>query len=165
MAEQTSRNDQFDKLVELIKDIRMAMLTTVEDDGSLHSRPMATQDKPEDGVLWFFTYDDTPKTDEIRQDRRVNLSYAKPDKQRYVSVSGTATIVRDRAKMKELWNPIYKTWFPEGLDDPKVVLLRVDVDQAQYWDGPGFVGMAIDVVRSLATGTQASGGQEGKLEF
>ena len=132
MESQDSRK----KLNEMIKGIDFAMLTTALEDGSLRSRPMATQRADFDGTLWFFTRLDAPKVHEIRQHQKVNLSYAKPDSGRYVSVSGLAEISRDREKMKQLWNPVYKDWFPKGPEDPEVGLLKVDVTNAEYWDGP-----------------------------
>ena len=124
------------QLGKLIKGIGFAMLTTAMPDGTLRSRPMATQQTEFDGTLWFFTYADSAKVDEVRQDWHVNLAYADPAGNRYVSVSGLARTVRDPAKARELWNPLHKAWFPKGLDDPNLALLRVDVEQAEYWDGP-----------------------------
>src|SRR3954462_8173493 len=103
-----SRADSIKALQEQIKDIDIAMLTTVEADGTLRSRPMGTQQVEFDGDLWFFTYDDAPKVDEIAHERQVNVAYSRPDKQSYVSVSGRAKLVRDRTKIDELWSPIYK---------------------------------------------------------
>jgi general stress protein 26 len=131
-----NKTTALEQLREKIKGIRIAMLTTIDEDGSLHSRPMATQETELDGDLWFFTPATSPKVGEIGRDQRVNLSYADPDDQRYVSVSGTARLVRDRAKAKELWNPLLKAWFPQGLDDPDLALLRVHVEKAEYWDSP-----------------------------
>jgi general stress protein 26 len=165
MAEQQGASEQFEILVKRIKDIRIAMMTTVRHDGSLRSRPMATQEDPRDGVLWFFTLDDTPKTSEIERERHINLAYAEPDDQRYVSIAGIATIVRDRAKMQELWSPLYKAWFPDGLEDPNLALLRVTPEYAQYWEGPSLVGMAFEYARALATGQRFEGGDSRKLEF
>src|SRR3712207_7628755 len=108
MHDQADRDVSIKKLGELIKDINIAMMTTVEADGSLRSRPMATQQVEFDGDLWFFTGASAAKVDEVRQDQRVNISYAKPDNQRYVSISGTAQLVRDKQKMKELWSPLFK---------------------------------------------------------
>lgn len=125
-----------EKLTELIKDISIAMLTTVTSDGSLRSRPMATQDLPFDGDLWFFTSDDSGKTDEIAREHEVNLAYSDPKNQKYVSLSGTAQVVRDYDKARQLWKPFYKTWFPGGLEDPHLALLRVQVNTAEYWDMP-----------------------------
>lgn len=123
------------KLAELIDDIDMAMLTTVADDGSLRSRPMRTQSPKEfDGTLWFLTEASSKKVTEIDHNHKVNLSYADPKNNKFVSVSGDAQEVNDREKVKELWQPIYKAWFPKGPEDPNVVALRVKVEKAEYWD-------------------------------
>jgi len=148
-------NDDVSKLAELINGIEIAMLTTMTADGTLRSRPMATQQGPFDGTLWFFTQEPSGKTDELRGDRHVNVSYADPKAQRYVSVSGTAEVVRDRRKAEELWNPMYKAWFPEGVDDPSLALLRVQVTAAEYWDSPSSaVVHLVGFVKAIATGQQ-----------
>lgn len=131
---QAARSEGVRKLGEMIKDIEFAMLTTVDEDGTLRSRPMATQQAEFDGDLWFFTRASAPKVDEVEHDHRVNLSYSKPEDQRYISVSGTARMMRDRAKIKELWSPALKAWFPKGVDDPDIALLKVSVERAEYWD-------------------------------
>ena len=122
------------KLGELIQGIHIAMLTTVAADGSLRSRPMAAQTIPFDGDLWFFTSDDSPKADEISREHEVNVSYADAERQRFVSVCGTALLVHDKAKARALWQPMFDTWFPGGLDDPHLGLLKVRVATAEYWD-------------------------------
>ena len=126
--------DEHKKLWELIKDLRVTMMTTTEADQTLRSRPMYTQQAEFDGQLWFFTKDDAPKTDEIEQDRHINLAYAEPDNDTYISVSGTARLVHDKQKAEEIWSPMVKAWFPEGLDDPHLGLIRVEPTQAEYWD-------------------------------
>jgi len=152
------------KLDSLIKDMRFAMLTTVCPDGSLRSRPMATQREDFDGVLWFFTSAAEPKVREIEHDPHVNVSYADPDKNNYVSVSGRATLVRDKVIMKELWNPFYKAWFPKGLDDPQLALLRVAVEQAEYWDSPNSKLVQLGgFLKAVITGKQAKGGENEKV--
>lgn len=110
------------------------MLTTIGPDGSLRSRPMATQQAEFDGTLWFFTQADSPKVDEVQQEQHINLSYADCDKHRYVSISGRATLIQERQKIEELWSPTLNTWFPRGLDDPQLALLRVEADSWDYWD-------------------------------
>ena len=122
------------KLRKMVKKVPVAMLTTVGADGVLRSRPMATQDPDFDGELWFFTRYHSPKSEDIKENQRVNVSYASPKQDRYVSVSGTATLVRDAAKVKELWRGEYKTWFPDGKKDPDLALLKVKVEKAEYWD-------------------------------
>lgn len=166
MEHQPDRAAAIKKLGELIEDIKIAMLTTVEEDGSLRSRPMGTQQVEFDGDLWFFVGASSPKAHEISADPRVNVSYAQPDDQRYVSVSGTAELLRDREKIRELWSPLYKAWFAQGLDDPDLALLRVRVEQAEYWDAPSskFVALA-GFVKALATGTRADIGENAKLDL
>lgn len=132
-----AHSEALEKLAELIAELRVAMLTTVATDGTLRSRPMATLDyDARDGSLWFFTADDSPKIEEIQGERQVGLAYASPEKQRYVSVSGRAWFLRDRARIAELWTPLAKMWFPQGVDDPRLVLLRVEIEAAEYWDSP-----------------------------
>ena len=145
--------ENVEKLAKLIKGVRVAMLTTIEADGTLRSRPMATQQTEFDGTLWFFTWLDTAKVHEIEHDRHVNLAYANPSDEVYVSVSGTARVVRDQAKAKELWNPIHKAWFPKGVDDPNLGLLRVEIEKAEYWDAPASsVVQLIGFAKAIATG-------------
>jgi len=166
MTDQPSRAEAIKKLGELIKEINIAMLTTIEADGALRSRPMATQQSEFDGDLWFFLGTSSPKAQEIRNDPRVNLSYAQPDDQRYVSVSGRGELVRDPAKMKELWNPLFKAWFPDGLEDPDLALLKVNVEQAEYWDSPSstFVTL-VGFAKALVTGQRAEVGENAKLDL
>ena len=159
------RTGSIEKLKGLIEGIDFCMLTTI-DSGNLRSRPMSTQQFEFDGDLWFFTNDDTHKVEEIQKDDRVNVAYSKPDDNTYVSVSGRASIVKDRAKIEELWNPIHKVWFPDGLDDPHLCLFKVAVDQAEYWDGPSSkVVQIFGFVKALATGQEADYGENKKIEF
>jgi general stress protein 26 len=159
-----AQTDDQKKLASLIKGISIAMLTTRQPDETLRSRPMQTQELEFDGDLWFFTHESDPKVDEARQNEQVNLSYGDPAHNRYVSVSGEATVVRDAAKNKELWNPAYKAFFPKGLDDPDLALLKVRVTQAEYWDAPSntFVLLA-GFVKATATGQEFHPGENEKL--
>lgn len=162
----SSHDDSVQKLGRLIKDIKFAMLTTVCDDGSLRSRPMATQEAEFDGTLWFFTRAGAPKVGEVQRDEQVNVSYASPADQRYVSVSGRARLVRDPAKNRELWSAAYKAWFPKGLDDPELALLRVEPDKAEYWDAPSStMAHLFGVVKAALTGKAAKPGDHEKLDL
>jgi general stress protein 26 len=156
------------KLNELIKDVKFAMFTTVSSDGTLHSRPMATQEADAQGNLWFFTGQHSTKVAELQGERHANVSYADPDDNRFVSVSGTVEVVKERQKMEELWNPIYKAWFPEGLEDPEVTLLKVLVTEAEYWDTPnGKMVQLAGFVKAVATGKpyRASEDEHAKIDF
>ena len=122
------------KIGSLISEIRFAMLTTAADDGTFDSRPMATQKKEFDGTLWFLTTQGSRKVDEIAADTHVGLMYAEPKDQNYVTIKGRANVSRDKARIHELWNPMYKAWFPGREDDPQIRVLLVDVDEAEYWE-------------------------------
>lgn len=159
----TGRADAIEKLRELIKDIDFCMFTTVDEDGTLRSRPMSTQDAEFDGDLWFFTSDATPKAQEVQRERQVNVSYADTGKHVYVSVSGTATLVHDRAKMEQYWNPALKIWFPEGLETPDLALIKVSVSKAEYWESDGKVATLLEMAKALITGSEAEMGENKKL--
>jgi general stress protein 26 len=151
MEQSTYRQQQFSKVDELIKDIRIAMLTTVDEDGSLRSRPMAAPQAAFDGALWFFTRAGTPEAEEAQPDRQVNVSFADPEHQRYVSISGTVTLVPDRQKMEALWSPWFRTWFPGGARRAKsrpaegrrrgggVLGRALEHHGPALWDGEGHV--------------------------
>ena len=162
-----TRESDLHKLRELVKDIDFCMLTTVDEGGALHSRPMSSNgDIDESGDIWFFTNASSHKVSEIEKLPKVNVSFSDPDNQRYVSVSGTAEIVRDRAKIDELWRPEFKIWFPEGKDDPEIALLRVGLEKAEYWDSPSStIGFALSFVSSLVTGKQPDMGENRKVDL
>lgn len=143
--------DSVAKVRDLVKDERTCMFTTIGPDGAIVSRPMATQEVEFDGDLWFFASAASPKVSEVQADPRVNIGYAGSSS--WVSVSGTAEVVRDVAKNKELWNPFAEAWFANGPEDPDVVLLKVSTETAEYWDTPGGkVASVIALVKSKVTG-------------
>ena len=153
-----------EKLGALIKEIKYAMLTTVDADGSLRSRPMATQNKEFDGELWFFTHPSSVKVHEIEHEQRVNVSYAHPGDQTFVSVSGKARLVRDAKKNEEFWTPAMKAWFPNGPEDPETALLNVTVDKAEYWDSASSaVVHLIGFVKAVVTGKPYHAGENEKV--
>lgn len=140
-------------LKELIADFSMAMFVTEAPNGQLRSRPMAVADADADGTLWFLTQRSSPKVDEIAQDSQVNIAMQSSTK--YVSLSGRAMTVNDRAKIESLWNESWKTWFPRGKDDPNLVLVKVVGEMAEYWDNSGSSGLKylIEAGRAYLSGT------------
>jgi general stress protein 26 len=156
---------EFEKFGELIQDIRVAMVTTVEADGTLHTRPLATLKYQSNDELWFFTRLDSAKVRELEQDIHVSVAYADTSKNNYVAVAGTAHIVRDAAKAKEMWTPFARAWFPEGLDDPELVLLRVHMERAEYWTSPGKAAYLFGVAKAALTGRQTQMGEDHKLRL
>ena len=144
--------DAVERLKELVEDIDFTMLTTVDDDGNLVSRPMSTREMDEAGDIWFFTSDDTDKVDEARAHRDVGLSYCDAKSMRYVSVGGKAAIVHDKAKMAELYSPSLDVWFEQGLDTPGIALLKVTPRVSEFWEpAKGKIAMAAGMLKSLVT--------------
>jgi general stress protein 26 len=163
---QGSMHHDFAKLKELIEEIKFGMLTTEDTDGTLRSRPLQTRAVEEDGSIWFFTSRTSSKVTEASADGwRVNVSYSHPGKMDYVSISGRATLVDDREKMKALWTKWVEVFFPRGLDDPDLALLRVDIAKAEYWDSPGTAaGRAYALGKAFATGDANAIGENVKLQ-
>lgn len=120
----------------LIKDTKFAMFTTRHGNGHLHSRPMTTQNSKvdEDDSLWFFMSKKGDPVADFETDPTVNVAYANPSKDSYVSVSGTAHVVDDAAKTKQLWSKMSEAWFPGGPTDPDLALVQVRITHANYWD-------------------------------
>jgi general stress protein 26 len=141
------------KLREFVEDITYAMLTTREANGTLHSRPMHTEKMERGDKLLFITQADTPKARELKRHPQVSLTYVKGDADACVAIAGRARIRRDLAKLKELWKPFYKAWFPKGLEDPQLAILEVRIGRAEYWKTPASViTRALGTMKALATG-------------
>ena len=153
-------------LARLIKDIDVAMLTTKDGSGNMRARPMGTLNGSGfDGTLYFFTDAGSPKVNEIESDHQVNLTYSDRKSQHYVSVTGQARVTRDEKKIRELWNPIMKAWFPKGLDDPSLALLEVEVSEAEYWDSPNStVVQLVGFAKALLTGERYKAGKDGHVK-
>ncbi|GAB3642464.1 pyridoxamine 5'-phosphate oxidase family protein [Spirosoma arcticum] len=135
MESKPQKNEKMEKVRDMVEGIRIAMMTTIDEQGNLVSRPMAALQFDEEGNVWFFTNRSSPKVDQIEHvEQRVNVSFVSVSDADYVSISGTANEVDDRAKIDELWNPQAKAWFPKGKDDPDLTLLKVHTQMAEYWN-------------------------------
>ena len=160
----TETNDTA-KLWDMIKSIEIAMMVTA-DDGVLRSRPMAMSQKEFDGTLWFFTRASAHKVTEIESEHGVNLAFANPTRQNYVSVSGKASLVQSRVDIDAHWAESVKVWFPKGKDDPELALLKVTVDQAEYWDAPSSMMLhAYGYVKATLTGESPQPGGHGTVKL
>lgn len=139
-----TQQENYARIAKLLENIDIAMFTTRGRDGYLVSRPLSTQVANFDGTIWFMVSAESSKVGEIARDPHVNVGYAAKDKNTYVSVAGTAQVLRDQARIDALWNDFYKAFWPDGPTDPRIRLVRVDVATVEYWDGPGtIVGQAI----------------------
>jgi general stress protein 26 len=126
------------RLTTLLSHFDAAMLVTRSADG-MRARPLSIARSQDDGALYFSTAIDSPKVQELEADPHVNV--VMQDRRRFVSLSGTAKVVRDRALIAQLWRSSWKVWFPKGKDDPSLCLLRIDPTEAAYWDMSGSAGV------------------------
>ncbi len=159
------------KMAKLIQDVKFAMLTTVSNrDGSLHSRPMTVQKTKFDGNLWFFAGKSTELIQQIKVTPQVNVSFTNANDSSYVSACGEAEVVEDRAKAKELWDPFLLSWYPRGIDDPEICLIKVSVESADYWESPSSTLVRLaDFAKAALRGDRARAtsntGKQGHLDI
>jgi general stress protein 26 len=150
-TDRASHDDRQQKVRDLIRSTRLAMLTSTDPDGRLISKPMATQDVDFDGTVWFISERDSHKTRNITLNPQVNVAYASHDS--WVSLSGTAEVVDDLDKLKELWNTFTGAWLEGGPENPDNVLIKVTGESAEYWDTPGSkVTQVANLVKAKVTG-------------
>ena len=141
------------RVAELIKDFRFAMLTTRNAEDRLVAHPLTVQKAEFDGDLWFLVAKGATFVTDLRADDRVGVSLSSNDS--WVSLSGHAELVEDRAKIHELWSPTVEAWFTDGPDDPEVGLLKFTAETAEYWDSPGGkLASLFSFVKSKVTGEQ-----------
>jgi general stress protein 26 len=119
---------------DLVKDIPFAMFTTVTADGALRSRPMVATENAFDGALWFFTRTSSAVAQEVAGNRMVNVTYVSAPEDRFVSVSGSASVVRDVERTGAMWSPAYNQWFAGGASDPELSLIKIEVSRVEFWD-------------------------------
>jgi len=165
METQQQKNAGLEKIKDMVDDIRIAMMTTQDEQGNLVSRPMACMQMDADGTLWFFTKKASPKVTQVEQhDDKVNLSFADASDSDFVSISGTAKELDDRAKIDELWSDMAKPWFPKGKDDPELTLLKVHTELAEYWDSnDSRLVRLFEMARAAVTGDTYKEGENVKV--
>jgi general stress protein 26 len=158
-----SHDDQLDTVRSIMKDVRTCMFVTVAEDGALHASPMTTQEAEFDGNAWFLAGSQSETVQNVMARPSVNVSYAGTSS--WVSLSGTATVVDDPEKKKELWNTFTEAWFPGGQDDPAVVVLKVTGATAQYWDSPGRVATTLSMLKARVTGNTPNAGESDAVQL
>lgn len=160
------REDAIKKVTDLINDVHVCMFTTIDEHGHVISRPMATVDVDKEGNAWFFTNEYSGKVDQISENNELNLIYAHPGKSSYLNIFGIGSIVIDREKMKQLWTPMVQAWFPEGIDDPRLCLLKVDTKQAWYWDNSSSkMVIFFNALTAVIRGRRYEEGEHGELDI
>ena len=164
MKNEAQATADLEKLGDLIDGVEVAMLTTHAADGSMVSRPLQTLKFDGGGELVLFTSISSRKIGELTENHDVNLAYSNPSKQIYVSVRGTARIDRDRATIDALWSPVQNVFFPQGKEDPDLVVLRVRVRDAAYWESAGnFIARALDFAQGMLSREPRDLGKSGTL--
>lgn len=156
------------KVRDLLKHFRSAMMVTRSDNDELHARPMGLLGDASkfEGSLWFFSEDASAKTKELKNDTSVSLIFQSDAHSAYLHLVGDAATVTDRAKMEELYTPLIRTWFPKGLEDPRLTLIRFDADHGQFWDSPGgMLQVLAAFTKAVVTGKPGKSGETGDLEL
>jgi len=165
---EVSGDEATSKVRALLPRFKAAMLVTQASDGGLHARPLAPAGKAQafDGVLWFFVDDRSLKAHESAGGVPVSVLFQNDRDNVYLHLRGRSEVARDLPKMQELYSPVLKTWFPQGLDDPHLVLITVDVDSGAYWEvRGGRLRAAAALATSLVTGTPTRSTDAGNLRF
>ena len=163
---------ELDQLYEMIDELEVAMMTTRREDGHLESRAMATQKRASGADLWFVAAEGTGKLADVERDPHVNLAYYKDRTREWISVSGLATLSRDREKIRELYSPDWKIWFGEEgdprhgtADDPRLVLVGVDIHTASFLDiSKPQPLVLLEITKGLLTGDRAEIGETQRIE-
>ena len=151
-AASTHTSDEIAKLRALLKGIHSAMLITTDLHDRPCSRPMVALDASDDtGDLWFIARDGSSTVSDIRARADVVLHYFDPDSHRFIAVTGRAHVHRDAARVHVMWHPSLSGAFPTGPDDPSIVLIHVNVDQADCWDSPEAPVQTLHFVKPVAT--------------
>ena len=150
--------EQINTIASKIKDVPFGMFTTVDESEVMSSRPLTNQQIDVEGNMWFFTSDEAPFTHDLEQHPAVNVSFSRPEQSLYLSISGQAALVKDPGKARELWNPLVKAWFPGGVDDPHLAMIRVKIQSAEYWDaGASKMKQLLALARAAITGERPIG--------
>jgi len=148
-------NENERQLYEVVNDLDICMMTTVEADGRLHTRPMANQDADEAGIIWFFTDKDGSVVRNLKTNPQVSLGYSNASG-RHAVLGGKGEEVADRAMIEAKWSEDIKAWFPKGKSDPNLTLVKVMPERGEYWDaGSSTVISALGYLKAKITGEKA----------
>jgi general stress protein 26 len=159
-----SKTESLKYLRDKVNEVKIAMLTTYSSEEGFKSRPMATADIDDEGNIWFFTNKYSPKASDISVENTVSLTYSDTNNHTYLSIVAEASLVDDRERMKELWNPFIQAFFPKGLNDPKLTLLKVEPTDAEYWDSSSSSMVVLfNLLKAVVNGKQYNKGKHGNI--
>lgn len=154
-----------EKFIEMVKDVRICMLITNEKNlENLSGRPMSIAKIDDDGTMWFFTKESSYKIDEIEENKKVSIAITNESSNNYLMINGIATLVNDKTKMAALWSSIMKVWFPLGLGDPDMALIKVIPNEVNYWDSSASKMVVLfNMLKAIVTGKEYDEGEHGKI--
>jgi general stress protein 26 len=167
-TQETKLSDQeaISKFRQLAEDVNICMFTTLDENGDISSRPMFTASIDDQANVWFFTNEFSEKINEVSKDNFVHLIYSHPAKNIYVDVKGSCSLIIDRSRMEELWTSDMKSWFPEGLDDPKICLIKVSTETAHFWNhSSSKMGLILHMIKSITKGDRYKETEKGRLDL
>jgi len=166
MEKNLDNKQALEKFKKLVEEIKACMFITNTAGEQEHTRPMATIEVEDNGTLWFFTDVRSIKVEEVNMQREVHLVYAHPGKESYLDVWGEAAVVTDMQSKKDKWTPFVKAWFPDGVDDPNLALLKVQPQDVYYWDAEaGRMVSFLKIIAGAITGKHAlSSDAQGSLK-
>jgi len=161
------QNQNIEKFIEMVKDVRVCMLITNEKNAeNLSGRPMSISKIDDDGKMWFFTKASSYKVDEIEESKKVSIAITDESGNNYLMIHGSAILVNDKAKMTALWSSILKAWFPLGLEDPDMILIKVTPNEVNYWDGSSSKMVVLfNMLKAIVTGKDYAEGEHGKISL
>ena len=166
MEKNLSNKDALKKFKAIVEDVKTCMFITNTAGTDEHTRPMATIQTDEDGTLWFYTDVRSVKVEEVSDEHKVHLVYAHPGKSAYLDVWGNARVITDKQEVVDKWSPVVKAWFPDGIADPNLALLKVQPNEIYYWEAEsGKMIQFFKMAASIVTGKRLAEGAEGSLNI
>lgn len=167
--EENRENLQGADAIKRIKDMAEAastcfFCTHIHTGEPFSTRPMAVLQVDDEGNLWFMSANDSKKNMELQDDIVVQLLFQGSTHTEFLNLYGTASISADKEKIKELWNPMVKTWFTEGQDDPRISVIKVQPEKGYYWDTKhGKIVALLKIAAGAIMGKTLDDSIEGKL--
>lgn len=159
-----ANHDAVKKLQEMTKEVRVCMFCTYDANNRLQTAPMSANKVDNDGNFWFISDKNSKRNEDLAKNTTTDLLFSDPSRENYISVHGSSEIIFDKEIIKELWNPLIKTWFQGGTDDPNISVIKVTPDEAYYWDTKhGKMVSFLKIIAGAVTGKTMDDGIEGKL--
>jgi general stress protein 26 len=159
--QENSAPGSIQEMRKLLATFDTVMLVTLTTEGEMRGRAMAIQDLDalHDCDLWFVTSDESPKIAEIETDPRCCVTAYRPSDGANLSISARVRKSRDRDEIRRLWKEDWKGWFPKGPEDPSIVLLKLTVSRAEYWEQRGGrLRILYELAKAYVTGERADAG-------